>query len=634
MPSRSTRRSPSALVALVLLLLMPLAPNPAARAGEEDEAQSDLRMALIETGVLSCGVPGWIRARGPSLRPMDSDEAAPLFGYEEEEARYPMGQINDLIDLLKTAVAPSAWESIDGADIIEASSDRMVVRAPRELILKVQRYLEQQEARILRPVTIELQARIAAGPEAAAAIARHRGNLSNEAWSEILGQTTLVRAATVTALEGQDATARSGSQRAWLASCEGVNRDTPLSADPEIRVANLGMCAGVRAQRVGNGRTLLSLNCVLAQWAGVEEMELEADLSVQTPRFARTSADGEYLLRNGSWHVIQAPGADSGTLLLARVQDGLEAMPEDGDRPRFAGPLFLPRMARSNQPGMPLNQYDCAGLDFKRNSAHAPERRLHLTNYESPEPSELDEPRPLFPPENLPELIMMLGDEDDWDDPATIEVRGGQLCVRTTPAIHRQIGELVESMQTRLVPAIALDVQVVEGSLDLLGTLGLETLGRGTLGAQQMAALRSALTDGSARHLGRQRLRSRNSLASESTGTESHYLADYDVRRQKSGATSATAVMGEVFTGLQVEARALPSLDGRSVRVDLDVWRSQASDKQVRTIQTPHGALTLPAMDVMRLQGTAKVLLGRTQVVGGAVDHGRVQLVLVSARWE
>jgi len=51
-------------------------------------------------------------------------------------------------------------------------------------------------------------------------------------------------------------------------------------------------------------------------------------------------------------------------------------------------------------------------------------------------------------------------------------------------------------------------------------------------------------------------------------------------------------------------------------------------------VKTPHGALQVPAMDVTRLQGTAKVLIDRTHVVGGAIVGDRVQLVLVRARWE
>ena len=633
MSSGSSTRSRTVRLALFLLLLIPLTPQPHVLAGEEDESQNDMRMAMIDTGALTAGVPSWGRARAPSLRRVDSDEETPLFGYQHEEARYPLGQISDLVELVKSAVSPRVWEELDGADVIEAGSDRLVVRAPRELILRVQQYVEKLEARTVRPITIELQARRAADPEAAAKVASHAGNLTNEAWSEILGQTTLLRAATVTALEGQDATLRSGSQRAWLAAYEGINRDTLLSADPEVRVANLGLSARVVVTRAGNGTARLLMDAVLSEWSGVSELPVEGELTVQTPRFDRVEAQGEYLVRTGSWHVVQAPGGGSGVLLLARVHDRIESQSESA-RPRFAGALFLPRLASGGPMGMSLAQYDCGGLASYRASRYVPTRCLHASRFTLPEPPELDDPQPLFPTDNLPDLIMMLSGPDDWDDPATIEIRGSQLFVRNTANIQRNVGELVKTLRTHLAPAIALDVQIIEGGFELLDHLGLETVGRGTLGAASLEALAGAIADGSAVHRGRQRLRTRNTLAAGSSGRESHYLADYDVDRHKSGRIQADLIMGEIFSGTQVGARALPTVDGRSVRVDLDVWRSADVPAAASKIQTPHGAVQLPAMAVSRWQGTAKVLLDRTQVVGGAIEGDRVQLVLMHASWE
>jgi hypothetical protein len=627
-----TSRTPRLLT--ILLLLLSLAGFSVARAGEEDEPDTHLRTAILEVGTLTQGVPGWLRARGPSIAAAVGDEESPLFGCELEELRYPLGEVADLIERTKRAVSPSAWETLENADILEFGSDRIVVRAPREVVLAVRNHLAEQEARLLRPITIELQARRASDAEAAAAIAENSGDLSNEAWAEILGQSHLVRAVTVTALEGQRATARSGTQRAWLATYEGVNRDNPLSADPAVRVANLGISASARALRTGEGRVRVAIDCVLAEWIESSDVKLAAELTVQMPRFARTSSSGEYLLRAGTWHVIQAPGADTDVLLLARVHDGLEEAPGEAAPTPLAPMPFLPQATNGTQPGMSLVQYDCVGLESRRLSRRVPPRALHLSNFTLPEPCELEEPAPIFPPEAIPDLLFSLLREEDWEEPATIEIRGSQLYVHNTPPVQRHIGEVLDMLRAQFTASLMLEIQVVEGALDLLDTLGLDTLGRGALDEPRRASLRQAIADGSVVHLGRQRLRSRGNLAADSTGSEARYLADYEVDRPKSGTTMARAIMGEVFSGMQVEARALPGLDGRSVRVDLDVWRSAARLHAGMAVQTPHGALQVPAMDVTHLRGTAKVLLGRTHVVGAAVDGDRVQLVLVSARWE
>jgi tetratricopeptide (TPR) repeat protein len=84
-----------------------------------------------------------------------SDEENPLFGSEDEELVYPYGQVDELIELIKGAVAPSFWESVEGANIRGQGEQTLVVKATAEVQEQVANFLDDLRGFAGIVVTVE-----------------------------------------------------------------------------------------------------------------------------------------------------------------------------------------------------------------------------------------------------------------------------------------------------------------------------------------------------------------------------------------------------------------------------------------------------------------------------------------------
>jgi type II secretory pathway component HofQ len=102
------------------------------------------------------------------------------------------------------------------------------------------------------------------------------------------------------------------------------------------------------------------------------------------------------------------------------------------------------------------------------------------SNFTPPEPPELPEPQPIFPAENLVELIReTVGGEDKWEDPATIEARNNILIVRNTPEILSGVENLLRQLRANTGLLVNLEIRFLTAEDNFLRDAGVDIRGLG-----------------------------------------------------------------------------------------------------------------------------------------------------------
>ena len=145
-----------ASVALAALLVLPLAAQPS-RADEDAEDRGDtLVTRLFDVSALTQGRADFMRELSPSVEP-GSEDMSPLFGTEGREPLWPVGQVDELIELVRNHVSPDTWESTLGADMRAMGEHTLVVRAFPEIVDAVAAYVAELQKRIMRRVAVDVE---------------------------------------------------------------------------------------------------------------------------------------------------------------------------------------------------------------------------------------------------------------------------------------------------------------------------------------------------------------------------------------------------------------------------------------------------------------------------------------------
>jgi type II secretory pathway component GspD/PulD (secretin) len=108
-------------------------------------------VADLTTG-LTDFIPPTIQLVGPDSV---SDEEHPLFGAEGEEPVLPYGTIDELIELIKSAVQPTYWSETAGADIKPSASLAIAVKASPQIQERVDQFLTDLRGFAGLVVTVE-----------------------------------------------------------------------------------------------------------------------------------------------------------------------------------------------------------------------------------------------------------------------------------------------------------------------------------------------------------------------------------------------------------------------------------------------------------------------------------------------
>ncbi len=118
---------------------------------KKENVQKDMTLRIHPVADLTLGLTDFIPPQ-ITLVGVDEDSEAPLFGGQAEEAPQPYGTIEELQELVRTSVAPAAWE--EGAQITPQGKN-LVVYAPPEVQNQVAQFLDDLRAFAGIVITIE-----------------------------------------------------------------------------------------------------------------------------------------------------------------------------------------------------------------------------------------------------------------------------------------------------------------------------------------------------------------------------------------------------------------------------------------------------------------------------------------------
>ena len=123
---------------------------------KKEFVKTNLVVQIHSVADLTSGLTNFIPPTIQLVGPDDVDQDTnPLFGAEAEEPVYPYGQVDELIELTKGAVAPGFWESTEGADIRSQGEQTLVVKATPEVQEQVAAFLDDLRGFAGIVVTVE-----------------------------------------------------------------------------------------------------------------------------------------------------------------------------------------------------------------------------------------------------------------------------------------------------------------------------------------------------------------------------------------------------------------------------------------------------------------------------------------------
>lgn len=609
------RRSPrlAPLLLLPALLLAPPAGRPA-RAGDPPPAE-DNTLRLFHVNALVSGRNEFVGPRLGLLRADEvADEARPLFGGEAEEARLPVGGLDELIELLKAEVDPASWESVAGADIRALDDATLVVRNVPDVQAALGAALKRYEDRWLRPVLVEVQAvRLPADLP--------RGGLSPEAATALAQQPGA--ALSLTALPGQRVASFAGRQVAYLADYDVEVAQKAHIDDPIMLVANLGLAVDLRAVPSADGsRVLLGLEGRLSVLDALPRVAAGGEgREVETPSLSGCTVRSVVEVPAGVWTLVDgASGADSSWAFLVRARTAPRAPVAATEG------AVLPTVAAAG-----LGRYERRAFDTDRLTLpvrHVPGwvTPLSPSNFTPPEPREVPEPRPAIHDDALLELVRAAVAPDTWSrEGASLEARRATLYARAQEPVLAGVGRLLETLERELLWSVETEAEVLE--VPLAWPLPTSPL----LSAAEQDALARLLAEGAGRRLERARVSSMHGVRNAvRAGREQSYLFDYAVEIAEDSVI-ANPQMELAFSGVVLDVQPAPTSGLGSAVLALRVTRT-GLEEPLRSVSTTVGPLQAPALRTLQLRCDVEVPFGATALAGSAVDSGKRLLVLVSPR--
>ena len=608
--SRSGGRT---LLPLLLLLLLVTGLSSAAGADEGAERVGEpLVTQLFDVGGL---VAGRVEFRGevaPPVAPDDiGDEDAPLFGSEGEEPRYPVGQIDELIELVYGHVDPVSWEQTRGAMLAALGERHLFVKHHADMIPRVARFLAELEQRMLETVRIEVRAVRAPADRAPA---EPRADEPGPSLS-------------LTAFRGQRVSGFRGSRYAYLQTFDQEVAQSSTSVDPFVGVANLGLGVDARV-RTGerNGRMTAEFDIRLARLGPTRTVGAGGGGRIDAPVFDVLACDATVNLVPQRWTPVGGHGGDDGWLLFARVTPIPCTAPAS-----TRGILPVPRRAVGATPAPAMMAIgDLTG----RVAAH---RRRAFgpipSNWTAPEPPELPDPVPPLRADQLLHLVRMSSPVEAWEDPASMEVRNDQLLVRHDAETVRELRVLLDDLRERLLWTLTTQVEVLEVPTALLASL--EGGSRGAvLTDGQRAQIRADVEAGRIQRIARLDLPGRGGVRNDlRTGRDISYLQDFETKIAESAA-APVPIIWRLFSGLHLGITPELLSGGRHVFLDVRFQQSRQDPTALRRGTTPVGNIELPDMAIFRLRTGLLVPLGETVILGASGDERTSRVVLLTPTLE
>lgn len=613
-----------ALLTLTIVLLA-----PAETAFAEEDAGGELLLRLYPVGELTRGRMSYMRPAEPPVSPdMVSDEHRPLFGRPLAEPTLPLGTVDELVELLQVSVDPFFWEEREGAAIMPLDELRIAVRATEAVHAKVLQRLREFERMVGRTVTIELETwRV----EALRAESLLGGEANSTIEGEQLDQLRSAGAAgpgvSVTAYSGQMAVAWGGRQASWIGDADVEVAQESFSTDPIVLVSNLGLMVQAMAAVAPDDTVLLGLDAALAEMTVQRTLATQRNGSLQAPHHEVVRIRPVVRVPSGSWVVLdgQVPaGGDEAWVFVARAS--VHDVPRrTGIGPHGVVDLGAPARGRPTVESVALRFFDVRDLTTPVRSLASWPPSLWPSNYSPPEPHELPEPEPAIGVEELVDLIRDGDRAEVWEDPATIEGRQGMLIVRNTPDVLARVEATIAALRRAAPWTLVVAAEVVDLPAAMAAPFGES----GPLSAAATDALQAARTSGDAVTLDALRLTSmRGRQNVVRAGTVVNYLQDYEVEIAQASEIGNPVFM-DVFVGSQLTLSAGLAPDGQAAQLEVDFART-AMPMPIPKMNTNHGEIELPELEIFQLRTAVDAPFGRTVLVGSWAHGGRRRMLLLT----
>lgn len=597
--SRALRSRATSL--MLLALLFPISASPAA--GEED-ARDRLVLRVFHVGALTMGQMNYRGERPPPVGPHEvSDEERPLFGAPDREPVYPVGQVDELIELIQGMVQPRSWETIEEAELRSMGERALVARNRPEVLDEVARWLARLEERVLGTATIEVRAMHGAGDGTKAAVGP---SLS------------------MTAFLNQRASGFSGSQYAYVQDYDvEVAQDSDIS-DPIVGVANLGL--GVDARIMPGGsveHVTVEVDVRLSSLASTRQVTTGEHRSVEVPAFDVTTAKAVLHVVPGQWTPLAGREGEGGWSFELRVTRGQATLPvasSAGFRVRAAERVDTDALP-------PVRMFPVYDLLTRTSSSVGNPIFLLPSNYTPPEPDELADPCPIFPQDHTVELIRRASQQSSWEDPMSIEARNGLLIVRNHPTVLASLEGLLAQMRREFKWSVRTQMDVLEMPAAMLEGLRQGARGAAVLTSGQVRSFDAEFLRGAIRRLGRVHVSSHDGVPNTiRSGRHTAYMADYQVEvAEKSNISNP--VIQSFFSGLQLVVTAGRTSGDGAVAMDIRATQSR-HELPLRRMEAPRGYIELPQLDIFRVHTGLLVPAGGAVLLAAQGD-GEMRRVLL-----
>jgi len=613
------------LLLLCAALLLCSAPSPARAEEDEGEVRRDpLSCRLYRVGALTRGR----HAFHSQFRPVQQPPASHRRGgrSREDEPVHPLGQIDELIELLRGRVVPRFWEETEGADLAAIGERMLIVRAEAGVHAELARQLAALERRQLRTISVDVQAvRLHDGQLATLAASRGGARLDDDVVRALLAGEGAGPAVRVTTENGTRAEMFGGTQRAFLRRHTAVVRQGKTLALPVAGVTNAGLAVSVEPVEHAAGEAIrVHLEASLTAGGGARAARTADGHPLQLPATPGMQIKTDLLLAPGTWGLAHGT-SDGWSLLVRATPDAATGMSRRATAVSLDAP-FDPR------PGaMEVRDFDVASLARVFTDVMGTGAFLHDTSWDGPAPAERPEPRPAIGAEYLVELARVcLGTESTWEDPATIEVRGGTLIMRQTKPVLAATDAWLARLRSVLPATFATTVELVQVSPALHARL--TAAGRGSpalIDREERTWLQAAIAAEEATRLGTLRLTNVDGVRNAArTGRTLRYVSTYTTSR----VPTADAVLPQtaaVLAGLEIDARVTASPGGEAAHVVLRAMRTDDRGRGPARLDTTHGVVELPALETLRLRATLTLPLGQTALAGVLPRGGQPVLVLL-----
>ena len=571
------------MAVLALALVLPAAAW--ANEDEEESRQPELEVALHWIGGLTKGHPSFTEQPLGIVRREWDQRRLPLFG-EREQRFYPWGSADEVIELVKSHVAPRFWEEQLGANIAANEPHTLVVRATRKIHEDFAAYLSTLEADAA-PIRVRLVA-VQAPPATLGAWAR-QPSWTEEQIRALSGARLGVSVATT---DRQNATIARGAHRALVTGMDAHVKGETAVKTPLVEIGRYGIVATVKPYQSRSG-----------------DVRLQLDVSVATvPESAPVDAvarwNSDVTLPAATWRYVgAASGAEPGTAWGLFAQ----ATPNPGGNFSPARPAYLPKTTGQPQETMTAQRYAIGSLVAPCRDRFPTLRFLQSSWEDARTPIEDGRHEIIWGPDYLVELLQVTaGGETDWET-GTIMVQNGQLFVRNQARIHEAIQGILGVVRKQADQSFAIDLQVLDQASD-----------PDAPGPDMKSAAATVVARPGQRNYTSAARRITYVGALEATVGDGH--------------AAATPLQRDVDLGLTVEIHGTPNLAGDGIHLDLRFVEQSEWNGTARSTSVEGTRVELPTVGVHRGQTSLHLKFGQTATVFSTDDGKRNRVVRVHAR--